>query len=83
MNPSRKKGRDELGQVVIGISQEEADRIYEKQEAKKRIKTGEKQGESSYITNQEKKNQIKQDFYMFQKRLVMKSDIEKLKENFE
>ena len=36
-----------------------------------------------YTTNKEKKNQIKQDFYMFQKRLAMKSELEALREGFE
>ena len=36
-----------------------------------------------YTTNKEKRNQIKQDFYMFQKRLAMKSDLETLREGFE
>ena len=36
-----------------------------------------------YTTNKEKKEQIKQDFYMFQKRLAMKSELENLREGFE
>jgi len=36
-----------------------------------------------YTTNKEKREQIKSDFYMFQKRLAMKSELETLREGFE
>ena len=36
-----------------------------------------------YTTNKEIKSQIKSDFYMFQKRIAMKNELEALKEGFE
>jgi hypothetical protein len=35
------------------------------------------------VTNKEKRNQIKQDFYMFQKKIAMKSSLEELRSGFE
>jgi len=46
-------------------------------------KNGKKEGELKYTTGKAKRNAIKQDFYMFQKKLVMKSELEKLREGFE
>jgi len=40
-------------------------------------------GAGQYTTNKEKREQIKSDFYMFQKRLAMKSELEALREGFE
>ena len=40
-------------------------------------------GAGQYTSNKEKRNQIKADFYMFQKRLAMKSELETLREGFE
>ena len=40
-------------------------------------------GAGKYITNKEKRNAIKADFYMFQKRLAMKNELEALREGFE
>ena len=40
-------------------------------------------GAGQYVTNKEKRSQIKADFYMFQKRLAMKSELETLREGFE
>ena len=63
---------------MIGVSQEEAQRQYEKQQARRAEKDDQK-----YVSGQEAKNLIKRDFYMFQKKLSMKSDLEKLREGFE
>ena len=45
--------------------------------------TGGDAGAGQYTTNKEKREQIKSDFYMFQKRLAMKSELEALREGFE
>ena len=41
-----------------------------------------KQG-PGYITGKEQKDLVKRDFYMFQKKMVLKSDLEKLRDGFE
>ena len=35
------------------------------------------------MTNKSKKDSIKNDFYMFQRKLVMKNELEKLRDGFE
>ena len=55
-NVSRKRGRDKYDQVFKGVSEEEANRLF----AAKRSKEG-----IAYMPNSEKKDQIRQDFYMF------------------
>ncbi len=78
LNPSRIKVRDSLQTTVIGVSQEEAWRQHEAQQARRAEKD-----EQKYVSGQDSKSLIKRDFYMFQKKLGMKSDLEKLKEGFE
>ena len=75
-NPNRTKGRDKYTTVVRGISKEEAEQYDEKH----RQKTD---NNLEYVPNSEKKDKIKQDFYMFQKKIVMKSQLETLREGFE
>ena len=87
VNPHRRRGKDTYGTVVEGITEEEMQRIVEKQKLKQELqKAGDQQyggGAGQYTTNKEKRNQIKADFYMFQKRLAMKNELEALREGFE
>ena len=76
-NPTRTRGRDKYNNAQKGISVEEAEKFVERQESKK---TGDG---LAYVPNSEKKDKIKQDFYMFQKKIVMKSQLEQLREGFE
>jgi hypothetical protein len=39
--------------------------------------------DAQYVTNKTKRDQIKQDFYMFQKKLAMKSSLDELRAGFE
>ena len=60
LNPTRMKARD--GETtVLGITQEEAQRIYKLQQDKK-AESGVKQ---EYISGKDHKDLIKRDFYMF------------------
>lgn len=40
-------------------------------------------GQAVYVTGKEQKELVKRDFYKFQKRVAMRSDLEQLKESFE
>ena len=64
-NPSRKRGRDKYDNVFRGISEEEAAKRFEDKKSRT--------APLEYVPNAQKKDQIRQDFYMFQKKLVMKS----------
>ena len=78
LNPTRMKTRD--GETtILGITQEQAQRIYQQQQERKE-ESGVKQ---EYISGKEHKDLIKRDFYMFQKKLVMKESLEKLRQGFE
>ena len=55
----------------------------EKQQKRARLNSDESETKHQYVTNKSKKDAIKNDFYMFQKKLVMKSELEKLREGFE
>ena len=57
--------------------------MVEKQKLKQSLKNVGPDSGPGYTTNREKRDQIKQDFYMFQKRLAMKSELEALREGFE
>ncbi len=77
LNQSRVKVRDqETGTTIIGIKPEKAKEIWEQQQERK-------QDSQKYISGKEKKELIKSDFYMFQKRMVMKSSIDDLRKGFE
>lgn len=72
---NRIKGRN--GTVSVkGVKAEEAREYYEKQQAKKIDTPG-------YVTGKERKEKVKSDFYMFQKRLAQKDSLETLKAGFE
>ena len=77
---NRRKGRDSYGTVVQGVTEAEMKRIVEQQKLRQQQNQDEGPG---YTTNRDKKNQIKQDFYMFQKRIAMKNELESLREGFE
>lgn len=72
-NQGRVKVRDyETGTTIIGIKPEKAREIWEAQQSKKKE-------DQKYITGKEQKEMIRSDFYMFQKKLVMKDSVETLR----
>lgn len=88
LNPKRTKGRDSYDNVVTGITEEEAKEVLQKQMMTKRrarLNSGDSldSNKLEYVTTKAKKDGIKKDFYMFQKKLIMKSELEKLREGFE
>ena len=64
-----------------GISLEKL-RQEENEKATKRQKI-EDSGAGKYMTNKDKRDEIKQDFYKFQRKIAMKSSLEELKAGFE
>ena len=71
-NLNRVKTRDDpMGTTIIGISQEKAKELWERQQAKVGRNTAGK-----YISGKEQKDLVRADFYQFQKRLVQKDKIE-------
>ena len=84
VNSHRKRGKDSYGTVVEGVTEAEIKKLVEKQKLRQKIKSaGDSDTGPGYTTNKEKREQIKSDFYMFQKRLAMKSELEALREGFE
>lgn len=77
LNPNRIKVRDgATGTTILGVTVARAKEFYEGQKERQKL-------EAKYVSGKDQKELIKRDFYMFQKRLVQKDSVEKLREGFE
>ena len=76
--PTRIRARDAYTNSIQGISAAKAKDMMEK-----RKKVTEDECIATYTTQKEKRQGIKNDFYLFQKKLALKSSLDELKAGFE
>lgn len=77
----RVKGREKNGTIMKGITLED---LREKEGLKRqKVDESKEANAGKYVSNKDKREEMKQDFYKFQRKIAMKSSLEELRAGFE